>query len=219
MTTTDPAPSTPVDPHDDVITITRSGVDKFLIGVGVVVTIVLAVAGGLLMWGSTFAEDYVSDELAAQNISFPPAEALAEEGREDLTEYGGELVDTGKEAEQYASYIAGHIENIGGGLSYAELGGPQREAQAAVQDAIAAGEDEATIDDLQAAADELASTRDTVFRGEILRGTLLNTYAWWTIGRIAGIAAWVAWAAAVVCLVLVIAGIAHMSRNRQPAAT
>jgi hypothetical protein len=164
------------------------------------------------MWGSTFAKDYVSDELEAQNITFPPSEALIEEGREDLADYGGEVVDTGKEAEQYASYIAGHIDNIGGGLSYAELGGPQREAQAAVQDAIAAGAGQDEIDELQATADQLTSQRETVFRGEILRGTLLNTYAWWTIGLIAGIAAWVAWAAALICLVLVIAGIVHMRR-------
>ena len=192
---------------------TRSGVDKFLIALGAVVTIVLAVAGALLLWGSTFAEDYVSDELSAQNISFPPAEALAEEGRDDLVEYGGELVDTGTDAEQYASYIAGHIDNIGDGLSYAELGGPEREANSAVQDAIASGASEAEIDELQAAADEASSTRDTVFRGEILRGTLLNTYAWWTIGQIAGIAAWVAFGAALVCLILVIAGLVHMRRH------
>lgn len=211
-TATDPA-TTPADVPPDVITITRSGVDKFLIALGAVVTIVLVVAGALLMWGSTFAEDYVSDELSAQNISFPPAEALAEEGRDDLVEYGGELVDTGKEAEQYASYIAGHIDNIGGGLSYSELGGPEREANAAVQDAIASGASEAEIDELQAAADQASSTRDAVFRGEILRGTLLNTYAWWTIGQIAGIAAWVSFGAALICLILVVAGLVHMRRR------
>ena len=197
----------------DAITITRSGVDKFLIGVGVVITLVLIVAGGLLMWGSTFASDYVDRELTAQNISFPDADALAEEGRDDLADYGGELVNTGKEAEQYASYIAGHIDNIGGGLSYSELGGPEREAKGAVQDAIAAGVSQDEIDELQATADQLTSQRDTVFRGEILRGTLLNTYAWWTIGRIAGIAAWAAWAAALACLVLVVMGIIHMRRH------
>lgn len=211
-TATDPA-TTSADVPPDVITITRSGVDKFLIALGAVVTMVLVVAGALLMWGSTFAEDYVSDELSAQNISFPPAEALAEEGRDDLVEYGGELVDTGKEAEQYASYIAGHIDNIGGGLSYSELGGPERAANAAVQDAIASGASEAEIDELQAAADQASSTRDAVFRGEILRGTLLNTYAWWTIGQIAGIAAWVSFGAALICLILVVAGLVHMRRR------
>ncbi|MCB0968493.1 MAG: hypothetical protein KDB37_16800 [Ilumatobacter sp.] len=213
----DPAttPDTPATPPD-VITITRSGVDKFLIALGAVVTIVLIVAGGLLMWGSTFTSDYVSDELSAQGITFPPAEALAEEGRDDLAEFGGELVDTGKEAEAYASYIAGHIEHIGGGLSYAELGAPQSEANAAVQDAIASGASADEIAELQAAADEITGTRDTVLKGEILRGTLLNVYAWSTIGQIAGIAAWVAFAAAVVCLILVIAGLVHM--RRQPSA-
>jgi len=214
--TTEPTPAStpPASTPADVVTITRTGIDKFLIGLGVVVTIVLAVAGALLMWGSTFAEDYVRDELGAQNISFPPAESLTQEGRDDLAEYGGQLVDTGSEAEAYASYIAGHIDRIGGGMSYAELGGPEREARSAVEDAIANGASQDEVDELQAAADQASSTRDTVFRGEILRGTLLNTYAWWTIGRIAGIAAWVAFVAAVACLALVIAGLLHMRKHR-----
>lgn len=215
-TATNPATepsSTSSDGPSDVITITRSGVDKFLIALGAVVTIVLVVAGALLMYASNFTADYVSDELTAQGITFPSAEALGEEGRDDLAEYGGELVDTGKEAEAYSSYIAGHIEGIGGGLSYAELGAPQSEANAAVQDAVASGASEAEIDELQAAADEITGTRDTVLKGEILRGTLLNVYAWATVGQIAGIAAWVAFGAALVCLVLVIAGLLHMRRQ------
>lgn len=212
--TIDRPTNAPDAPPPDVITVTRSGIDRVLVMVGIVLTLVLIVSGALLQWGSSFAEDYVDRELTAQNISFPPTEALEAEGRGDLADLGGELVNTGKEAEQYASYIAGHIENIGGGLSYAELGGPQREAQAAVQDAIAAGAPAAEVEELQATADALSGQRDSVFRGELLRGTLLNTYAWWTIGRIAGIAAIAAWVGAGLMLILVGMGFAHMRRTR-----
>jgi hypothetical protein len=199
---------------DDVIVVTRSKIDRLLIGLGAVVTVVLAIAFVLLLWGSNFAKDYVSDELSAQNITFPPVENMSDEEAEQFSDVAGEQVDSGDLAEKYAQYIAGHIDNIGGGMSYAELGGPEREANAAVQDAIAAGASQAEIDELQAVADEASTTRDTVFRGEILRGTLLNTYAWWTIGTIAGIAAWVAFGAAIVMLILTAFGAVHLARNR-----
>jgi hypothetical protein len=176
--------------------------------------IVLAVAFALLLWGSSFAKDYVSDELSAQDISFPSVENMSDDEAATFADVAGEQVDTGDLAERYAQYIAGHIENIGGGLSYAELGGPEREAKSAVEDAIASGASQSEIDELQATADQASATRDTVFRGELLRGTLLNTYAWWTIGTIAGIAAWVALGAAIVMMVLTVLGGAHLARNR-----
>lgn len=195
-----------------VVALKRRTVDSVLIGLGAVATVVFLVAGGLLTWGNNFAESYVSDELSAQNISFPPAESLIEEGREDIARFGGEQVTTGEHAEAYASFIAGHIENIAGGLTYAELGGPQREAQAAVNEAISAGASDAEVAELQAALDQVNGQRDSVFRGEMLRGTLLNAYAWSTMGQIAGIAALVAFAAAAVMFVLVVAGVVHLRK-------
>jgi hypothetical protein len=66
---------------------------------------------------------------------------------------------------------------------------------------------------LQATADELSGQRDSLFKGETLRGLLLSTFAWSTIGRIAGIAAIVAFVAAGVMLVLVFAGLVHRRRT------
>ncbi|HSP03588.1 MAG TPA: hypothetical protein VLR27_08820 [Acidimicrobiales bacterium] len=189
---------------------TRRRIDHLLIGAGVVAAIVLAIAGGLLTWGSNFAEDYVGDELAAQNISFPPTEALIEDGREDLAEYGGQQVDTGEEAEAYASFIQGHVEATAGGLTYAEI--PDREARTALQEAIDSGAPEAEIAELEQEATTLSQQRDTVFKGEMLRGTLLNAYAWSTMGQIAGIAATAAFAAAAVMLVLSVAGGVHLRK-------
>src|SRR5262245_44209429 len=60
--------------------IRRRTVDTVLVAAGAVVALVLAVAGGLLTWGNNFAEDYVGDELTSQNIFFPDAAALEEQG-------------------------------------------------------------------------------------------------------------------------------------------
>ena len=175
---------------------------------------VLAIAGGLLTWGSNFADDYVHDELAAQNITFPDAEALAGQGRDDLVKYAGQQVDTGKEAEAYASYIGGHVVAIADGKTYAELGGPERAAEAAVNDAIANGAPADEVAALEDAAATISGQRESIFRGEVLRGALLNTFAWATIGQIAGIAAIAAFVAAGAMLVLVLAGVFHLRRAR-----
>ena len=197
-------------PVDLPIPVTRRRVDHLLIGLGVVAMAVMAIAGGLLTWGSNFAEDYVGDELTAQNISFPPTEALIEDGREDLAGFGGARVDTGEEAEAYASFIQGHVEATADGMTYSEI--PDREAAAAVEEAKAAGAPASEIEELEATAAELKAKRDTVFKGEMLRGTLLNAYAWSTMGRIAGIAATVAFAGAAVMAVLSVAGVLHLRK-------
>jgi len=195
---------------DRPIPVTRRRVDHLLIGLGVVAMVVMVIAGGLLTWGSSFSEDYVGDELTAQNISFPPTESLIEDGREDLAEFGGQRVDTGEEAEAYASLIQGHIDTIGGGRTYSEI--PDREAAAAVEEAKAAGAPAEEIAELEATAAELKGTRDQVFKGEMLRGTLLNAYAWSTLGRIAGIAAAVAFVGAAVMALLSVAGVLHLRK-------
>ncbi len=195
---------------DKPIPVTRRRLDHLLIGAGFAVTVVMLVAGGLLTWGNNFSEDYVSRELGSQKITFPPAEALQAQGRDDLAKFGGEAVNTGDEAEAYASYINGHLEETAGGLTYAEV--PDREAQAAVQEAIDNGAPQSQIDELQATADELTGQRDTLFRGEMLRGALLNAFAWSTMGRIAGIAATVAFVGAAVMFVLSVAGIFHLRK-------
>jgi hypothetical protein len=90
---------------DPPVVLTRRRIDGVLIAFGALAAVVFLVAAILLTWGSQFASDYVGDELSSQNISFPAAEDLEAEGRGDLAKYGGESVDTGKEAEAYASFI------------------------------------------------------------------------------------------------------------------
>jgi hypothetical protein len=216
VTSTTATPSTtpavtPAAPPTDAIVVRRRTIDTILIAAGFVVTAVLAAAGVLLTWGSNFAEDYVSDELTSQHIFFSDAAALQEEGRDDLVEYADEQVTTGREAEAYASFIDGHLDGVADGATYADLGGPEREARAALQEAQDAGADEATIAELQANSDEISGQRQTLFRGETLRGLLLSTFAWSTIGTIAGIAAIFAFVAAGVMAVLVVLGLIHRS--------
>jgi hypothetical protein len=209
---TEARPLTTPNGHRDIVRLPRRSIDKLLIGFGVIAAMVFAVAGGLLTWGADFADDYVHDELSSQNVFFPDEASLREEGRDDLAKYAGEQVTTGNEAQAYASYIGGHLEGIADGKTYAEI--DDRGAAQAVVDAQESGASEAEIADLQATADELKAQRDSLFRGETLRGLLLSTYAWSTIGRIAAIAAWVAFAGAAVMTALVLAGLVHTRRSK-----
>jgi hypothetical protein len=209
-TLTEDRPPTVIDHHDDVVRLPRRSIDKLLIGFGVVAAVVFAAAGALLTWGGNFADDYVHDELSSQRVFFPDEASLREEGRSDLVKYADEQVTTGSEAEAYASFIAGHMEGIADGQTYSEI--DDRGAAQAVVDARESGASEAEVAELQATADELKAQRDSLFRGETLRGLLLSSYAWGTIGGIAAIAAWVAFAGAAVMAALVAAGLVHLRR-------
>lgn len=219
--TTSPTPTAPesglaIVPESDgptpVVAIRRRTIDTVLIGLGAVAAVVFGVAGGLLTWGSNFADDYVGDELASQQIFFPGEDELADEGRDDLLSFADEQVTTGDEAEAYASFINGHLQNIAGGATYSELGDVQSEARDALAEATEAGASDDEIAELQTAVDDVTRNRETLFKGETLRGLLLSTYAWSTIGNIAGIAATVAFVAAGVMAVLVAAGLVHLRR-------
>ena len=195
-----------------VVALPRRRIDAVLVGLGVVATVVLAVAGGLLTWGNHFAGSYVHDELSEQNVFFPSADKLTAEGRSDLLGHAGDQVSTGAEAQAYASYIHGHLQGIADGATYADLGAPESAAKAAVQTAQDSGASAADVAALQAKADGITNQRNTLFKGETLRGLLLSAYAWSTVGRIAGIAAAFAFVAAGAMLVLVVMGLVHHRR-------
>jgi hypothetical protein len=206
------AHTVPITTAEATVKVRRRTVDQLLIASGTLVTIVLLVAGGLLTWGNHFATDYVHKELSSQHVRFPDAAALTAEGRADLVGHAGDAVTSGADAHAYAGYIAGHLDKIGGGSTYADLSAPQSAATAAVQAAKAAGAPAAEIATLQAKADSITSQRDTLFKGETLRGLLLTTYAWSIVGEIAGIAAIAAFAGAAGLGALVVAGLVHLRR-------
>ena len=194
---------------EPVIALKRRTIDSILIAFGAVLTTAFVVAGALLAWGSNFSSDYVNDELSSQNITFPPAAALREQGRTDLLKYAGEPVNTGREAEAYASFINGHLQNVANGATYADLGVPESAAKAAVTKATAGGADEATVKSLQNKADAITGQRNTLFKGETLRGLLLSAFAWATVAKIAGYAATGAFIAGAMMLALVLLGLRH----------
>ena len=209
MTAIAHSPSIPMASTEPVVALRRRTIDTVLTAAGAVFAVVLLAAGGLLTWGSNFSEDYVYDELSSQNISFPPAAALEEEGRTDLVKFAEAKVDTGPEAEAYASFIDGHLANIADGQTYADLGTPERAANAAVEEATASGASADELARLEGEAAAISGQRNSLFKGETLRGLLLSAFAWSTVGRIAGIAATVAFVAAAAMVVLVAFGVRH----------
>lgn len=207
-----PSTATPTQGRaEETVRLPRRKVDQVLIGFGLVATVVFLIAGGLLTWGSNFSSDYVRKELASQNVFFPAKADLIEEGRDDLVGRAGDQVSTGSEAEAYAGYIEGHLEGIADGKTYSEI--DDRGAAAKVTAAEEAGASPAEIAKLQATADQLKGQRDTLFKGETLRGLLLSAYAWSTVGMIAGIAAWVLFAGAAIMAILTGLGFAHLRKT------
>lgn len=194
------------------IVLTRRRIDQVLVAAGLLVAVVLAVASGLLTWGSRFSKDYVRDELSAQKVFFPDAAGLTTEGRTDLLGHAGKQVKSGSDAQAYASYIKHHLDGIASGQTYAELGAVERTAKADVTAATTAGKPAPEVAALQAKASAVTGQRDTLFKGETLRGLLLSTYAWWTIGTVAWIAAIGAAAAALIMLILTVLGFVHLRR-------
>ena len=196
-----------------VVAVRRRTIDKIMIGIGIVATGAFVVAGSLLAYGANFSDDYVHDELSSQNISFPDAESLNGQGRADLVKYAGEQVTTGPQAEAYASFINGHLEGIADGQTYADLGTVERAAKAAVTEAVDNGQPQTAVEELQNKADGVTAQRDSLFRGETLRGLLLTAFAWSTVGMIAGYAAIGAFIAAAMMAVLVVLGFVHLRRT------
>jgi hypothetical protein len=174
----------------------RKTFDALLASGGVAVAVVLLVAGGLLTWGHSFVSHQVRTQLAAQKIFFPPkgnvALAPAAIGPY-LNKYAGQQMLTGQQAEAYANhFIAVHLQAIGGGKTYAQL---SEASMAAPKNAA------------------LAAQVATVFKGETLRGLLLNAYAFGKIATLAGIGAIVAFAGAALMLLLSGLGLLHLRRT------
>jgi hypothetical protein len=162
---------------------------------GLVLTIVLIVAGSLLMVGWRFAESNVHDRLEAQKIFFPPAgsESLASpEIGPYLNQYAGEQLVTGEQALAYADHFIGvHLQEVAGGKTYSEVSTLSRE---------------------DPENEELRGQVETLFRGTMLRGVLLDAYAFWKFGRIAMLAGIAAFVLAGVMAILTILGFWHLRR-------
>ena len=173
----------------------RRTFDALASTVGLVLAVVLLVAGGLLLWSHSFVDNQVSTQLVAQKIVFPtksnpefkalpPADAAA------MGQYAGQPMTTGAQARVYAdNFIAFHLSKMGGTysqLSAASLAQPNNV--------------------------KLAALVNVVFKGTTLRGLLLNAYAFWQIAAIALWGAIVSFIGAGLLLILSVFGFAHARR-------
>ncbi len=174
----------------------RKTFDALLTTSGLVLAIILAIGGGMMLWAHTFVTNEVHDQLAAQKIFFPEAgtEQLNDPAvKPYLTKYAGQQLVNGDQAKAFADhYIAVHLNESTGGKTYSELSALSR----------------ANPDDAK-----LTGQVNTAFKGETLRGMLLNAYAFGTMAKIALYGAIVAFVGAGVLLLLALLGMIHARRT------
>jgi hypothetical protein len=178
--------------------IVRSALDKLVSWTGVLVAVVLIVAGGLLTWANVFIGDQVQQQLSDQHITMPEKDALETPAQHAaLDKFAGQPLDSGVKAKAYAdNYILVHMNAASGGKAYSEVSG---EYIAMSQDPNADPK----------ALEELGGLRQTMFMGSTLRGLLLYGYAFATMGTIAGIAAIGAFFSGGFLLLLALLGLRH----------
>ncbi|HEU5044373.1 MAG TPA: hypothetical protein VFT75_09570 [Nocardioidaceae bacterium] len=173
----------------------RRTLDALLATSGLIVAAILLAAGGLLTWAHSFVDNQVSTQLSSQQIFFPAkgSDSLNDPAiKPYLEQYAGQQMTNGAQAKAYADhFIAVHINEMTGGKTYAEL------SSASLADPNNT---------------ELAGLVQTVFRGETLRGLLLNSYAFWQMGQIALYGAIASFIGAGVMLLLSILGFLHIGR-------
>lgn len=180
----------------------RKFIDRVASTTGLLLAVVLLVAGGLLTWGYSFTNGQVKSQLAEQSITFPTAgsaaiTSLPAKDQPFIAKYAGQQMLNGRQAEVYADhFIAVHLGEIGGGKTYSEI-------------SAAAQADPTNT--------TLASQVQLLFRGSTLRGLLLYGYAFWQIGQIAMYAALVAYLGGILFLLLALLGFVHARRVDQNA--
>ena len=202
------------------ITVKRRTLDIILAGGGLMVAVLLVALGFALFGQYTFAQGYVKEELSAQKITFTPAANLSAEeknwkpGSSCLVAYGGQLMESGPQAECYAKYyIALHMEtsaNTSGfpGATYATLGAIRTDLGAQVTAAKAKG-DTVVAADVQKKLDTATSLRTTMQTGETLRGLLLTVFGFSVLGAAAGLVANILYGLSAVMLLISLAGFVH----------
>ena len=185
--------------------------DKIVTFVGFGLGVFLLISAGLLNWGANFATGTVKDQLEAQQITMPAENGDPKADAATVAffkENGTLIMSNGKQAQMYADhYIAFHMAGM---PPYAAASGISRAAAGA----LAA---DPTNLELQAAAAKASSTVETVFKGETLRGMLLNAYAFGTLGDIAAIAAKVSLGGALFMFFFVVLGLLHIRRTSSDA--
>ncbi|HET6213777.1 MAG TPA: hypothetical protein VFE14_13015 [Micromonosporaceae bacterium] len=177
---------------------------------GLLLAGLLLIAGFVLTSNANFAKNYVTTQLTEQHITFKTASTLTDEEKKSacLVKYAGQPLTTGKQAECYANEFIGlHLKSTAGGKTYAELGDSQ--SQLRTQITQAQQSNDPNLASLQKQLTDLTGQRETVFKGETLRGLLLSSYGFSEFGVKAAQAALVAFLAAALMALLAIAGFVH----------
>ncbi len=189
----------------------RRTFDQIVTFIGFSLSALLLVAAGLLNWGATFATGAVGDQLSAQKITMPATNGdpkAAKEVSDFFAANAEKIMTDGKQAQMYADhYIGFHLSAM---PTYAEASNMNRAAASL----LAANPTSAV---LKADADKKSALVETVFKGESLRGMLLNAYAFWQLGQISMISALAALVGAVLLLFASIAGLIHIRRTPEDA--
>jgi hypothetical protein len=137
-----------------------------IISLQALLVVVLASASGFLFFEGNFVTTMVQTQLSAQKISFPTTTVLNADAAvtysQAMHDYAGQQVDNGDKAKVYANdYIGVHLQGVAAGKTYSDMSSLSR-----------ANPTDATM----------KAQVETLFKGEMLRATLLNSWGWWTMG-------------------------------------
>jgi hypothetical protein len=190
----------------------RRTLDLLLSGGGVALAALFLILALVLTDNANFAKNYVHDQLGQQQISFKTVDTLTAEEKASpcLVKYAGQALTTGKQAECYANdFIGLHLKTVAGsdGKTYAQLGDTQTDLRTKIADATKANDPNLAA--LQKQLTDVGTARETVFKGETLRGLLLTSFGFSVFGVKGGEVATVAYIAAGVMLLLALAGFFH----------
>jgi hypothetical protein len=181
---------------------------------GLGITLLLVIAGLVLTSNANFAKTYVTTQLSQQNITFKSLDTLTDEERQSagLRQYAGQKLTTGKQAEVYANdFIGLHLKSVAGGKTYADMGAVQTDLRAQI--ATAQQNNEPNLAALQKQLTDVNGQRETLFKGETLRGLLLTSYGFSEFGAKAAQAATVAYLGAILMALLTALGFLHAVRT------
>ncbi len=178
----------------------RDVLDTVISSMGILLAVVFFIASVALFFTYSFIHGEVSSQLSSQKINFPAKDsaaftALPQADQDAIAPYAEKPLTTGFQAKAFADhYIAVHLQKIGGGKTYSEL---SAESMANPSNT------------------NLAKSVDTVFKGEMLRGVLLNAYAFDTMATVAKFAAVGAVIAGAILLVFSFFGFSHAKKVKK----
>jgi hypothetical protein len=196
----------------------RKVFDRLTSWVGVLLVVVLVVAGGLMTWGHSYVDSNVHNQLAMQQIYFPTAKEIsavkaeyAKGGQKAVTDpefpqaavmisalepYAGQQLLTGAGAQVYADdFIAKHLYAM-----------PLHGVYSAVSTADRTAKPGST------AATQYAALETTVFQGTTLRGLLLEAYGFSMMGVVMLWGAIASFIGAFILALLVALGFRHAAQ-------